>query len=209
MHNVKERQNEIAKNNAEKYERIISNPYASDEEYQIGAYRESIETQVRDAVFDLQKKGYLPMESGYNDLITGSQYIGINKEVSINGQAMADSINKNLKKETKNLFSEVSVQDYEDRLQIILVPKVRIMPLSAWKLAWDEVVSCIPALNDSLLMNKNSENGVQGGRFRDAQDKIRRGEDAWLNGEPGLAFVGGKVARMTYDDFTNIRNSHM
>ena len=174
IHNAKERQAEKARNELEKYERITTNPYASDEEYQAGTYRESIESQVRDAVFELQKRGYSPIESGFNDLVVGSQYIGINKEGSIDGQAIAGSINKNLTIETKKLFSEILVQGYQDRVQIILVPKIRTMSLSSWKTAWDEVVSCVPKINDLSINKRNTDNGLQGRKFRDAQDKIKK-----------------------------------
>lgn len=201
VHNIKEKQKEKAKNELEKYDRITSNPYASDEEYRAGTYRESIESQVRDAVFELQKKGYSPMESGFNDLATGSQYIGISKEESVDGQTIANGINKNISEKIKKLFSQILVQGHQDRVQIILVPKIRTMPLGAWKTAWDEIVSCLPK-TDNLLMNKrNTDNGLQGEKFREAQDKIKKGKNAWLSDRPELAFVDGKVVRTPYKNF--------
>lgn len=50
---------------AESLMRKRENPRADDDEYRLGAYREEIEPQVRDAVFALHKKGYETFESGY------------------------------------------------------------------------------------------------------------------------------------------------
>lgn len=45
--------------------RIAKNPYATREELDAGAYREIIESQVRDAVFSLREKGYPTYLSGF------------------------------------------------------------------------------------------------------------------------------------------------
>lgn len=204
VHNATERREEKFRNNIDKYERIFSNPLASAEEYEAGIYRESIEHQVRDAVFELQKKGYSPIESGFMDIDTGSQYIGINKEESVDAQVIADSFNKKLDEKNKKLFSEILVKEYDDRVQIILIPKIKTMPLGVWKFVWDDVASCIPEAKDSLQSKKNNDNGNQGRDFRGTQDQIKEGRDAWL--APGLAFVDGKVVPMSYKDFIKIEN---
>lgn len=205
VHNLKERQEEISRNGKDRYRRILSNPYASDEEYRAGTYKESIESQVRDAVFELRKKGYSTMESGFRDLVTGSQYIGINREVGIDSQTITESINKNLNKENKLILSKILVKNSDNRVQIVLFPKIRTMPLNVWKLVWDDVASCIPVIDDSLRKKENSDNGEQGRDFREAQDKIKEGKNTLLNS--GLAFVDGKVVHASYQDFMNLRNS--
>lgn len=43
-----------------------NNPFASEEELEMGAYWEAIEPQVREAVADLRKKGYHTFESGFS-----------------------------------------------------------------------------------------------------------------------------------------------
>jgi hypothetical protein len=42
-------------------------PLATDEEFSLGAYQESIEPQVREVVINLRRKGYSTYESGFGD----------------------------------------------------------------------------------------------------------------------------------------------
>ncbi|MFH1597551.1 MAG: hypothetical protein ABIB97_00575 [Patescibacteria group bacterium] len=46
-------------------ERIKSNPHPSEEEILAGGFREMIEPQVRDAVFEFRRKGYATQSSGF------------------------------------------------------------------------------------------------------------------------------------------------
>ncbi len=48
--------------------RVKENPIATQEELSMGAYKESIEPQVRDAILNLRKKGYSTYLSGFNGL---------------------------------------------------------------------------------------------------------------------------------------------
>jgi len=47
--------------------REVQNPAASVDEYNMGAFAESIEPQVRDAVLTMRRKGFQTMSSGYGD----------------------------------------------------------------------------------------------------------------------------------------------
>ena len=60
------REEEIEKNKQEVSDRVSHNPHATQEEYDLGVFREALETQVRDAVFALLKKGYAPVYSGFD-----------------------------------------------------------------------------------------------------------------------------------------------
>lgn len=209
-HNFQERQGEVSKNEKDRHDRIVANPLATDEEYALGAYAESIESQVRDAVFDLQKKGYLPMESGFLDLVEGSQYIGIVNREGVNPENIKDSLVNPLDDDIKKLFQlllkkiSVDVLDKQGRIQIVLVPKEQELTLTEWKKIWDYVAHCVPEIKDKQS-NMESDNGSQGVEFREAQNKIKDGKNAWLRSN--LAFVNGKVVSMSYQDFINLEKS--
>lgn len=209
-HNFQERQGEISKNEKDSHDRIIANPQATDEEYALGAYAESIESQVRNSVFDLQKKGYRPMESGFLDLVEGSQYIGIVNGEEVNPENIKDSLVNPADKDIKRLFQlvlkniSVDVLDRHGRIQIVLVPKDGELALAEWKKIWDYVAQCIPDIKDKQS-KKEGDNGRQGTRFRETQNKIKNGQNAWL--KPNLAFVDGKVVSMSYQDFMNLEKA--
>ena len=209
-HNFQERQGEISKNEKDRHDRIVANPQATDEEYELGAYAESIESQVRGATFDLQKKGYRPMESGFLDLVEGSQYIGIVNGEGVNPESIKDSLVNPVDEDIKKLFQlllkniSVDVLDKHGRIQIVLVPKDRELTLTEWKKIWDYVAQCIPDIKDKQS-KKSSDNGNQGMEFRETQNKIKEGKNAWL--KSNLAFVNGKVVSMSYQDFMNLEKS--
>ena len=177
-HNFRERQGEISKNEKDRQARIIANPQATDEEYELGAYAESIEFQVRGAVFDLQKKGYRPMESGFLDLAEGSQYIGIVNGEGVNPENIMDSIVNPVDEDIKKLFQLVlkdvylNVLDKHGRIQVVLVPKDKELTLAEWKKIWDYVAQCIPDIKNRQS-KKDIDNGSQGAEFRETQNKLR------------------------------------
>lgn len=209
-HNFRERQGEISINEKDKHDRIVDNPQATDEEYKLGTYAESIESQVRGAVFDLQEKGYFPMESGFLDLVQGSQYIGIAMQEGVNAQDIMDSIVNTSDEDAKKLFKlilktlSVDAMDKHNRIQIVITPKNKEMSLKDWKTVWYYIAQCIPDIKDSQG-KKEINNGLQGVEFREAQDKIKGGKNAWL--QSGLAFVDGKVVSMSFQDFKNLEKS--
>ena len=85
------------------------------------------------------------------------------------------------------------------------VPKDKMMPLSDWKNIWDEVVAYVPELfkeTDQLLL---SDNGGQGVRFRETQDKICQGQNTWIS--PSFAYIDGQVMDMDYKDFLEHQNT--
>lgn len=67
----------IIRQRREREEREIKNPKASDEELNLGAYKESIEPQVIKAVFAFRQKGFNTYESGFYGY--DSQDIGYSK----------------------------------------------------------------------------------------------------------------------------------
>jgi len=65
---ARQRRRLINQSHAETDAREISLPKASELEYAIGAYKERLETQAREAVLNLRKKGYTSFESGFSGL---------------------------------------------------------------------------------------------------------------------------------------------
>jgi hypothetical protein len=59
------RQQTHAQIEQETAERVKTNPTPSDEEINAGAFPELLEPQVRDAVFEMRKKGYATESSGF------------------------------------------------------------------------------------------------------------------------------------------------
>lgn len=172
--NNNERQRVIQKNQQELSKRIANNPIATDEEYRLGAYTESLEPQVSDAVFKLLEKGYSPFESGFLDLSAGSQYIGFEKIPNIAPEQIVEAINKNFNENNKKVFSEIRIENQDDRIQIILIPKIRTMSLGAWRLFWNDIADCLPEVHNESSNNKKIDNGNQGEIFRKNQDKLRQ-----------------------------------
>ena len=65
-------------------ERGIENPNATDEEYELGVYKEGLEMQVKDAVFALAKKGYKTFQSGFREKKDRDQYVDMyNKNINL------------------------------------------------------------------------------------------------------------------------------
>ncbi len=58
--------------------RVKESPQPTEEELNIGTYKENIEPQVREAVFNLRNKGYTTFESGFYD--PGEQKIGFQQD---------------------------------------------------------------------------------------------------------------------------------
>lgn len=176
--NFRVQEDERMANRAEVSLRAATNPRATEEEYRLGTYAESLETQVRDAVMEFLKKGYSPVESGFKDPITGSQYIGFQVSRDMDRGILLDDLSHNARRELKKPLDEklkrIYIQDMDDgeRMRLILVPKDPILSQKDWREVWGSVATY--ASND---INNKSENiinnGGQGTEFREKQDKLR------------------------------------
>ena len=56
-------------------QRIEANPHPTDEELMAGAFKEMIEPQVRNAVFEFRRKGYRTLTSGFDGHHSRSQFL--------------------------------------------------------------------------------------------------------------------------------------
>lgn len=167
-------------------QRIKENPLADEEELKVGAYREDLESQVSDAVFKLQKKGYDTFESGFRE--GRNQYIGMyNKDIAI-----PESIIEYFKEKS---FT-VSLVEKEDRAIINLLPlKDEPVLLEEWKVIWDDFVDKMPVVESTI----SSQEAPIHSFFRKKQQAIRDGKNVYLG--YGTAYVDGKVVSMDDGSF--------
>lgn len=187
--NIRIRQEEVVGNKEEVKKRIKNNPYATPDEYALGIYREQLETQVRDAVFEFFRKGYRPIGSGFYDLAQGTQAIILDE----------NGVDMDLVK--KILPDSVVVAQGNGEIKIIFRPK-NGASIQDLKSIWDKIAYLIPP--NSRLEKGGSGNGQQGLDLRKAQDEMKQGGDVWLG--HGLAFVNGKVVEMSSGDFKRHKN---
>jgi hypothetical protein len=127
----------------------------------------------------------------------GSQYVGIETDPAIDLKLLEKSFDGKF-----DALSKISIRQVGNRtqrIQIVLYPKDEMMSLKDWKEIWDGIGEALPEIQTQKQM---SENGRQGKEFREAQDKIKQGKDAWLS--QGVAFVGGRAKRMSQNDFKRI-----
>jgi len=159
--NIRIRNGEVVKNGKELKQRTADNPYATEDEYNLGLYREQLETQVRDAVFALYKKGYRPVGSGFYDLSQGTQAIILEER----------GVNVDLLK--ANLGENITVTQSNGRLTISFKQKTGAT-IQELKAIWDNIASLIPP--NPIPEGGKSNNGLQGVEFRKNQDKIKEGK---------------------------------
>ncbi len=146
-------------------ERFKQNPNASDVEYQLGAFKESLESQVSDAVFELAEKGYRPFESGMDENVySREQFIGFyDTEIQI-----PDLLKESLMEEGFTIY----LRDMDDRTQIrISPPGGRRVRSSEWKAVWDQVSHFMSDNVNEAVKSKNVYGYHQ--EFRDLQDGLK------------------------------------
>lgn len=143
--------------------RILENPYATKEEYEIGSYKDSLESQVSDAVFSLGKKGYITFESGMDERPSSrDQFIGMyNKNISLDSHLVENMKNKGF---------DISIDIMDDRSQIRITPLIENISLSKWKEIWDEVSESLPNAKEEDL--NNAQEWRYHKEFREFQDSL-------------------------------------
>ncbi|MEJ0001899.1 MAG: hypothetical protein WDN09_01805 [bacterium] len=94
-------------------------------------YREQLETQVRDAVFELYKKGYRPNRFWFYDLLQGTQAIFLQAQ-----GANIDLIRT-------SLSSDIIVTENNGQIAIIFKPQSGVT-IQNLKTSWDNIVGLIP-----------------------------------------------------------------
>jgi len=159
--------------------RLKKDPFASEEELAAGIYKEYIEPQVRDAVFAIRRKGYGTFESGFYNLIEGSQYIGFAKDTLKDFSLPPDRIEA-----LKSKGVEISIETTaEDRDSLFLKP-IRDFDLDQWKKIWDEVVEIFPNRGIPASPGNNK-------KFIEKQENMKAGKRVYLGKD--VFFEKGKV----------------
>lgn len=122
----------------ERLERQTEFP-ATESEKRIGAYKEMLEPQVRDAIIKLVEKGYVTIDSGYDPrrVSEGVRYIGFEK-----GMINTSMLPAILEKISSNSVAlEIESDDMSDYL--LLTPS-DFKSLEEWKTVWDGVADAFP-----------------------------------------------------------------
>lgn len=158
--------------------RVETNPVATEDEYRLGTYVESLETQVREAVGVFLHKGYRPVESGFLDPIEGSQYIGFSVSKGMDRTILLNSLTDSTTGEARvpldQKLKHVFIQDIDDgeRIQLVVVPKEPTLSQGEWEDVWNQLATFAPPVSEDrseAVIN----NGFQGTRFREEQEKLR------------------------------------
>lgn len=195
INNIEARRKEVLKNAEEVVKRVEENPTASEDELVIGTYKENLESQVREAVISLKRKGYSSFESGFDDPVDGSQYMGFNKD-STNGRI---EIPAALVAELEQYGITILVNIDSDRDTLRLVPSVpldsRPIDIDVWKEIWSRVAVALPPIGQARV----NKQGKLANEFTERQDKIKNGEDVYLG--YGVAFLNGRAQKMSRGEF--------
>jgi hypothetical protein len=111
----------------------------TDTEKRIGAYKEMLEPQVREAIVALVEKGYVTIDSGYapREITDGVQYIGFEKGM------IDDSLIPLILEKIVDKLITVNIKKDERSDYLTLKPQ-RFLDLEEWKEIWDSVVLAFP-----------------------------------------------------------------
>jgi hypothetical protein len=196
MNNIDAREIETNKNQEEVIKRVEKDPEAYPDELMIGAYKEVLESQVRDAVIALAHKGYSSFESGFESAVEGSQYMGFNKDSTKGRIEVPTELVENLKQE---YGVTLSVANKLDRDQLLLTPSIppdsKPIDINVWKKIWDKVADKLPVIG---LPVENRRTGFSRD-FIVQQEKVKKGENVYLG--YGVAYLDKKPQKMTRNEF--------
>ena len=137
-------------------ERITRNPLPTDQERSIGAYVESIEPQVRNAVLTLKSKGYPTQDSGFHASDDNWRIMGMDNPLRDfnsahkRGQTIGFAVPLHLTNEQRSALAElgaeaVSPPEYSD-----LISRIGFTPaapdLTAITAQWDAIANVLPTV---------------------------------------------------------------
>lgn len=153
----------------EKEMRIHPRP-ATEQEYELGAYAEFLEPQVRDAVFTMSEKGYKTFQSGFKENNPTEQFMDVyNKNVEIPTR---------LQEQMSAMGVEVVVENFDDRTTITLAPgnPNQVIRQEDWKEIWDQFTTSLPDADPELVENMSIPNLHND--FRKTQDLLKKIENS-------------------------------
>jgi len=126
---------------AETEARIKSNPQPTELEILAGAFREMIEPQVRDAVFEFYRKGYATASSGFGGEWGEIQVIDGHFEVDRDTKAKIEELGAKVLKGTD------VVPSFEETYTFIKF-KPEKSDLNEIKAKWDKIAQALPARDE-------------------------------------------------------------
>lgn len=151
----------------EKEKNLNQNPrIATKEEYDLGAYGEFFEPQVRDAVFSLNSKGYKTFQSGYSESNSKKQFIDFyNKNIVIPESLKNELIKKGI---------NIEIENFDDRTTLSLAPikNSNIIRQDEWTEIWNLVSNYMPAADSEMV--KDPGETILHKNFRNTQDLLSK-----------------------------------
>lgn len=124
-------------------ERIRSNPQPSEDELLAGAFREMIEPQVRDALFECYRKGYTTESSGFGGEFGEIQQIDGYFEIEEETKRKIEGLGAKVLKGKD--FGEPGWGDHYTFIRF----KPNKPELSVTKATWDAIVAALPQRSES------------------------------------------------------------
>lgn len=143
---------------------------ATEQEYELGAYTEFLEPQVRDAVFTMSEKGYKTFQSGFKENNPTEQFMDVyNKHIEI-----SDS----LQEQMSAMGVEVVVENFDDRTTVTLAPKNpdQVIRQERWKEVWGQFTESLPDADPELVENMSVPSSHND--FRKTQDILKKIENS-------------------------------
>ncbi|MEK7460332.1 MAG: hypothetical protein AAB628_02180 [Patescibacteria group bacterium] len=146
-------------------EYMLQDRQTTDEEYELGAYTDVLESQVREAVLGARRKGYLTFQSGFKEKSERDQFIDVyNKNIVIPEETL---------KYLQEHFIETRIENFDDRTTLTLHPfgndPVR---LAQWKEIWGTLIESLPPADSETVPNMKSNE--EHADFRKKQDSLRK-----------------------------------
>lgn len=145
---------------------LIANPeVATDQEYELGTYFDFLEPQVRDAVREMQKKGYMTFRSGFEeDRNKRGQFFDFyDKNIDI-PEAFIERL--------KEKSIEVKVDQFYDRTTVTFHPATAdAIRLSEWKDILTDFAESLPSADKEMAPKMTRSESYRD--FRDMQDKLK------------------------------------
>lgn len=141
---AKLREQVLSDQEAEVNNRLQNNPQFTEEEKNLGVYTEEIEPQVRNAVFDLNRKGYSTYYSGFYDLDSRYQVIEgrFRLDNEIANQLNTEGVEVMIGQAEE--FGCTPLSEDEEYITIIQF-KANTIDLKEIEAKWNTIVAMIPA----------------------------------------------------------------
>lgn len=139
---------------------------ASVEEYEMGAYFDYLEPQVKDAVISMNKKGYKTFQSGFSESDPKEQFIDVyNRSVSIPAE---------VEEVLKKYGVSADVENFDDRTTVTLRPidSSLVIRQETWSEIWNKFADTLPDANSELVPNVKTPTLHRD--FRRVQDILRQ-----------------------------------